>query len=71
MNAMSTATIDRKIVVDDRGEPIEVIIPYAQFVELSETYGLELDGSQREELRAALADSAARRREAFVPEDEV
>lgn len=68
---MSTATIDRKIVVDDRGEPLEVIIPYAQYVELSETCGLDLDGAQREELRAALADSAARRREAFVPEDEV
>ena len=68
---MSTATIDRKIVIDDRGEPLEVIIPYAQFVELSETCGLDLDIAQRQELRAALADSASRRREAFIPEDEV
>lgn len=63
--------IDKKIVVNERGEPQEVIIPWAQFCELSEALGLDLDGTAEAELREAIEDSRARRREAFTALDEL
>jgi hypothetical protein len=59
-------TITKKILFDDLGKPSEVVIPYDEFVELSETYGWDLDGIEREELGEALADSLAGNRDAFV-----
>ncbi len=64
-------TITKKLVLDEKGNPSEVLIPYEQFVELAETYGLDLDEREQEELREALADSKARNRDAFIPADEV
>jgi hypothetical protein len=64
-------TITKKIVLDENGEPSEVIIPYAQFMELSEVLGLDLDEEERKELHEALADSKAGNRDAFVPASEV
>ncbi|MDA0765463.1 MAG: hypothetical protein O3A92_01385 [Verrucomicrobia bacterium] len=63
-------TITKKIVLDEEGNPSEVLIPYAQFVELTETYGLDLDEDEQSELRDALADSKARNHDAFVPAEE-
>lgn len=63
--------IQKKIVVNERGEPQEVIIPWAQFCELSEALGLDFDAVEQAELREALQDSLARRREAFTPLDEL
>ena len=63
--------IQKKIVIDEHGEPQEVIIPWAQFCELSDALGLDLDGTAQAELREALADSRARRRAAFTPLDEL
>ena len=42
-------TITKKIVLDENGEPSEVIIPYQQFVELSEALGLDLDEQESKE----------------------
>jgi len=61
--------IQKKIVVDEHGQPVEVIIPWEQFCELSEALGLDLDATEQAELREALDDSLARRREAFTPLD--
>jgi PHD/YefM family antitoxin component YafN of YafNO toxin-antitoxin module len=63
--------IQKKIVIDEHGEPQEVIISWAQFCELNEALGLDLDGTEQAELREALEDSRARRREAFTPLDEL
>ena len=63
--------IHKKIVIDEHGESQEVIIPWAQFCELSEALGLDLDAAAQAELREAIADSRARRREAFTPLDEL
>ena len=63
--------IQKKIVFDEHGEPQEVIISWAQFCELNEALGLDLDAIERTELREALDDSLARRREAFAPLDEL
>jgi hypothetical protein len=61
--------IQKKIVFDEHGAPLEVIIPWEQFCELSEALGLDLDATEQAELREALDDSLARRREAFTPLD--
>ena len=57
----------KKIVLDEKGDPSDVIIPYSLFVELSETYGWHLDEEEQREL----ADSRAGNRDAFVPASEV
>ena len=62
---MSTSTIQKKFVVDENGEPVEVVIPYAQFLEWVETYGLDFSEQERADLKAAIADSQAGNREAF------
>lgn len=48
--------IQKKIVVDEKGNPQEVIIPWAQFCELMEELGLDLDEEAAADLRAAQAD---------------
>ena len=63
--------IQKKIVIDEHGVPQEVIIPWAQFCELSEALGLDLDAAAQAELREAIDDSCARRREALTPLDEL
>ncbi len=64
-------TITKKIVLDEQGKPTEVIMPYKQFVDLSETYGWDLEDTEREELKEAVADSVSGNRSAFVPASEV
>jgi len=59
--------IQKKIVIDEHGAPQEVIIPWAQFCEINEALGFDLDATEQAELREALGDSLARRREAFTP----
>jgi len=50
-------TVLRKtIVLDARGKPKEVIISWAQFCELSEALGLDLDEKAKTDLRAARRD---------------
>jgi hypothetical protein len=64
-------TITKKIVLDAEGNPSDVMIPYEQFIELSETYGWDLDDQEQKELASALEDSRAENRDAFVPASEV
>jgi hypothetical protein len=64
-------TITRKIVLDEKGEPTEVIIPYGQFVEMMEVFGLDLGKSDQDELREALNDSRDKRRENFMSASEI
>lgn len=59
--------IQKKIVVDERGKPQEVIIPWAQFCEMSEALGLDLDNRARADLRAARRDWKRRNAAAFKP----
>jgi hypothetical protein len=64
-------TITRKIVLDEKGEPTEVIIPYGQFVEMMEVFGLDLGKSDQDELRESLNDSRDKRRENFMSASEI
>ena len=59
--------IQKKIVVDENGALQEVIIPWAQFCELSEVLGLDLDEEAMADLRAAREDLGRGEKAAFTP----
>jgi hypothetical protein len=59
--------IRKKIVVDERGKPREVIISWAQFCELSEALGLDLNEKAKGDLRATRRDLKRRNASAFKP----
>lgn len=59
--------IPKKIVVDERGKPREVIISWSKFCELCEALGLDLDKQAQADLRAARRDWNRRNTTAFKP----
>jgi len=59
--------IRKKIVVNERGEPQEVIISWAQFREMSEALGFDLDAHAKGDLRATRRDLKKRNSAAFKP----
>jgi hypothetical protein len=59
--------IRKKIVVDEQGRPREVIISWAQFCELSEALGLDLNEKAKGDLRATRRDLKRRNTSAFKP----
>jgi hypothetical protein len=69
---MTTEAILRKSVRYDRvGKPIEVVIPYEEFVDFVETYGLDLTDDEKESIAEAKADREAGRTENFVALEEL
>jgi hypothetical protein len=63
--------IQKRIVVDEHGEPKEVVIPWAQFCELSEALGLDLDAEAIADLREAKRDWESGDHASFVPLSEL
>jgi len=61
--------LNKKLVVDAAGRPLEVIVPYEQFLEMEEALGLDLEAAVREDLETARADWEAGREDAFVSPD--
>jgi len=59
--------IQRKIVFDEHGAPLEVIIPWEQFCELSEALGLDLEAKTIANLREAKHDWESGNHAAFIP----
>jgi hypothetical protein len=59
--------IQKKIVVDEHGDPVEVIVPWAAFCEIAEAFGWDLDEKAKADLREARADLEAKREDAFIP----
>ena len=69
---MTTEAILQKSVRYDRdGKPIEVVIPYEEFVEFIESYGLDLSDDEKESILEAKADREAGRTENFVALEEI
>lgn len=58
--------LEENIRYDKGGVPKEVIIPYEQFVDFIETYGLDLSEEEKESIREAQTDRKAGRHENFV-----
>jgi hypothetical protein len=63
--------IPRKLVLDDQGMPMEVIIPWKEFREIEELLGLDLDAAACDDLKTARQDREARKKEAFVDLDSI
>ena len=59
--------IRKKIVVDERGKPREVIISWSQFQEMAEALGLDLDKKAKTDLRATRRDLKKGNSRAFKP----
>jgi hypothetical protein len=61
--------LEKGIRFDSSGKPLEVVIPYEQFVDFIEEHGLRTRSPDAEELEAMLeaeADREAGNREAFI-----
>ena len=59
-------TLHKKLVVNAAGHPLEVIVPYAEFLEMEEALGLDLDTAAQADLQAVRKDWEEGREEAFV-----
>ena len=59
--------IPKKIVVDEQGKPLEVILPWAAFCEIAETLGWDLDGEAEGDLRETRQDLETAQHQAFIP----
>lgn len=57
----------KKIVVDEHGKPLEVLIPWSAFCEIAETMGRDLDPETGADLREARRDLEAGKSDAFIP----
>ncbi|TVP80861.1 MAG: hypothetical protein EA353_02815 [Puniceicoccaceae bacterium] len=58
--------IHKKVVVDDAGTPQEVIIPWAEFQELEELLGLDIEPEVAEQLADAKRDRESGEASAYV-----
>ncbi|MFM7175147.1 MAG: hypothetical protein ACKO4U_19150 [Caldilinea sp.] len=59
-------SIQKKLVVDERGQPQEVIILWEQYQQIIEMLGLDLDDAAIADLREARRDRIAEKRDAYV-----
>lgn len=65
------SAIAKKIVVDDQGDPQEVIISWDSYQHLAEVMGWDLDENEESQLRQARQEHEAGNRDAFVSLDEI
>ena len=63
--------IHRKLVVDEQGKPMEVIIPWKEYRKIEELLGLDFDAAARDDLETARQDREAGKKEAFVDLDSI
>lgn len=64
-------TIHRKYVIDEQGNPKEVIIPLEDFRMIEELLGLDLDQEAIEDLRQARRDREQGNKEAYLDLDSI
>ena len=64
-------TIHKKVVIDEKGKPKEVIIPWDEFKEMEEMLGLDLDESTINDLKQANKDREAGNKEAYTKLDSI
>ena len=63
--------LEKNLRFDRSGKPLEVIIPYEQFIEFFEINGYDLSERDKTELREATADSDAGNHDAFVSFEDI
>lgn len=59
------------MVVDDKGMPSEVIIPWNEYRQIEELLGLDIDAAARDDLNQARKDREAKNNSAFVDLDSI
>jgi len=64
-------TLHKKIVVDEQGKPMEVIIPWDEYKELEEILGIDLDQEAIENLNQARKDRVNGKKDAYVDLDSI
>ncbi len=64
-------TIHKKYIVDDRGQPTDVVVSYQEFLQIEELLGLDLDADAVADLTHARQDREAGKRDAYVALDEL
>ena len=64
-------TLHKKIIVDEKGKPTEVIIPWAEYKEIAELLGLDLDKKAIEDLKQAQKDRKKGKKDAYVELDSI
>jgi len=69
---MNAETIIKENTRFDRGgSPLEVVIPYDQFIDFIEEHGLDLTEEEKQSIKQAEADLAAGRRDQFTSSEEL
>ena len=61
----------KKIVLDENGNPTDVIIPYKEFLELEEILGLDLEEEVKWHLRQDYNERESSKKEFYVELDEI
>ncbi|WKZ20215.1 MAG: hypothetical protein QY310_06525 [Candidatus Jettenia sp. CY-1] len=61
--------LHKKIVLDDKGNPTEVIIPWEEYKEIEELLGLDLDKNAIEDLKQAKEDKEKGIKDAYMELD--
>ena len=64
-------TIHKKLVLDEKGKPTEVIIPWDEYKEMEELLGLDLDKTAIEDLEQARKDRAKGKKDAYSDLDSI
>ena len=62
-----SATIAKKVILNERGTPVEVILSWKTFQKIAEAMGWDLDAQAKTDLREVRRDLAKGKRKAFVP----
>ncbi len=64
-------TLKKRVVIDEQGNPTDVIIPWDQFKRLEELPGLDLDDRAEEDLRQAAKDRQEGNLDAYIDINEI
>lgn len=64
------AILEKNVRYDRGGKPLEVVIPYSDFVDFIEEHGLDLTDEEKKSIRDAEGDRKAGRNENFVSSGE-
>ncbi|MCU0599132.1 MAG: hypothetical protein MUE70_07750 [Desulfobacterales bacterium] len=63
--------VHKKIVIDKKGNPTEVIIPWKDYKEMEELLGLDLDRNALEDIKQAKMDRKKGKKDAYMDLDSI
>ncbi len=71
MNMNAETIIQQNTRFDRAGSPLEVVIPYEQFIDFIEEHGLDLTDEEKQAIREAQADIKAGRHDRFISSEDM